>query len=236
MRIKFLLPVFILLTACSLFKDTEAFKKAQSFLEAHPVVQEKIGKINHYGNPAGSYKLNGNFGNAQFSFNIKGEKAEGDVNIQLEKTSFDWEVKSAWLKMDDAEQINLLLTGSSFAFFHSYFSDERWGAPKNPARFKAGQAVFFQAQSRGAKPDDKGIVYAQLDIELTTPGGEIKKEEAAIKGPTEAPDGYVDVYYGLDTQKLGLTADAKPYQFKFILWDLQNKEKAEVSGEFYLEN
>ncbi len=229
------LVLAICLTQCWLFKETEGFQEAKKFLESNSAVTEKIGKITKYGTPMGSYKLEGGFGTAKFDLTLTGEKGKADVKIALEKISFNWNVTSAFLKTDADEEINLLKMGNAFGFFNSFYSDEKWGAPKKPAQFKPETTLFFHGQSRGMKVDANNMVYAQLDVELTHPDGQKEIQTEVLKGPSESADGILDIFYSLPVSSY-LPPDPKPYSLKLILWDLQSKEKIEVSGEFMVAN
>ena len=232
-NLKYYLVFFFafLLTQCWLFKDTEGFKEAQKFLESNTVVAEKLGKITKYGNPMGSYKLEGGFGTAKFDLTVTGEKGGADVKIALEKNSSTWNVTSAFLQPESGAEIDLIKMGTAFSYFNSFFSDEEWGAPKKPATFKPGATLYYHGQARGMKVDEKNMVYAQLDVEMTFPDGKKESQAEVLKGPSESPNGTLDIYYSLPVSEY-LPVNAKPYALKLILWDLQTKEKIEVTGEF----
>lgn len=231
----FIFALTLFLTQCWLFKETEGFQEAKKFLESNSAVSETVGKITKYGTPLGSYKLEGGFGTAKFDFTITGEKGKADVKIALEKMSFNWNVTSAFLKTDGSEEINLLKVGNAFGFFNSFYSDEKWGAPKIPAEFKPEATLYFHGQARGLQVDDNKMVYAQLDVELTHPDGRKEMQTEVLKGPSESPDGVLDIFYSLPVSS-DLPPDVKPYSFKLILWDLQTKIKTEVAGEFKVVN
>lgn len=217
---------------CSLFKDTEGFKEAQKFLEAHPVIIGQVGKITNYGNPSGSYNLKNDDGTASFQFSIEGEKTSGRISIDLEKRLSKWNVISAYFMNSEGKQFNLKATASDkFEAVSSFFSDKQWGETLNPAVYKVGDTIFFHAILQGLKADENNQGLLQMDAEVTEIDGEVARQEKVLLEKVDLSKGTVPTHLSLPA--LAEYASSEKWnRLKLIFHDRNAQKSIEVSGNF----
>lgn len=239
-QISLICLVAILFTGCSFFKDTEAFKATQKYLENHPTVSEHLGPIKDYGNPMGSYNLSGGHGDAKFTFNVKGEKQGAEVKIELKKASFDWEVVSAFIKADDGKIFDLVLYDKrpksplTFEFTNIFLSKSKGGAPlRSPAKFKAGEKLHVHTSGHGLKVDGKNHVAVRYYGSVLRADGNMQALGNIINSEVQSPKGTVELYFWLETNA-SMVSD-KPHKINLYLEDKQTKKTISASTSFLVE-
>jgi TonB family protein len=87
-------------------KSSEPYTLAITALKENPEVKEKMGDIQETGFPLGAFTEDANgSGNAAFTMSVKGARASGQYNVELERSASKWRLKHGLVRLANGETI-----------------------------------------------------------------------------------------------------------------------------------